>query len=267
MISLKSKNASVVIDPKAGGRLTSLCIYGLELLKSMSTEKDLNDPIMWGFYPMAPWAGRVRNGQFSYDGETFQLPKLMPPHAIHGTTFVTEWQQDSESQISVFLGNDWPFEGRAIQSFTIDDKKFTLRLEVHARDKPFPCSIGWHPWFCRKLKKGAAVELLFEAKAMYIKDEDGIPTGETCAPTEGPWDDCFTHLSQNPKLTWPGALQIELQSSADHWVVYNEREDAICVEPQTAPPDVFNHTPQIVRPEKPLTAEFELIWHKHKTDK
>ena len=43
-----------------------------------------------------------------------------------------------------------------------------------------------------------------------------------------------------PLLAWPDGLRLTITSSADHWVVYDESEDGVCVEPQTGPPDAVN---------------------------
>jgi galactose mutarotase-like enzyme len=48
-------------------------------------------------------------------------------------------------------------------------------------------------------------------------------------------------LTSDPVLTWPGALSLTLSSSAAWWVVFTEREHLVCVEPQTTPPDAFDH--------------------------
>ena len=39
-------------------------------------------PIRWGAYPMAPWAGRIRDGRFTFRGRDVRLPLNLPPHAI-----------------------------------------------------------------------------------------------------------------------------------------------------------------------------------------
>ena len=44
------------------------------------------------------------------------------------------------------------------------------------------------------------------------------------------------------------------------WVVFTERADALCVEPQTAPPDDLNHDPFVVEPDRPLVAECSFCW-------
>lgn len=255
MLVLENKNARVVIDPQAGGRISSLAIDGLELLRPRA-----DDPILWGCYPMAPWAGRVRNGEFEFAGNRYQLPLLLPPHAIHGTVFLREWQIESPQKISTELGPDWPFRGRAVQSFSLAENALTLQLEVQAEEDAFPCSIGWHPWFMRRLARGAPAELIFDASQMYVRDDAGIAIGKTVVPPPGPWDDCFTGVIKSPLLRWPGALELSLHSNTSHWVVFNECEDAICVEPQTAPPDALNIAPLLVTSQQPLRAEFTIEW-------
>ena len=45
-------------------------------------------------------------------------------------------------------------------------------------------------------------------------------------------------------------------------MLYDEPSHAICVEPQTGPPDALNHLERatIVRPGHPLIAEMSLTW-------
>lgn len=252
---LETEHALVEIDPKRGGRIASLRIHGHELLVPEGS-----DPLRWGCYPMAPWAGRIRNGEFSFEGHQVQLPLGMPPHAIHGTVHERAWEERDDGSLRTELGEDWPFGGEARASFELLDDRLVWTLSVHATDAAFPASIGWHPWFRRNLDVGAPAELHFEARQMYLRDSSGIPTGERTAPTVGPWDDCFTELVRGPEIHWPRALRLKLESSADHWVVYDEAPHAICVEPQTGPPDAVRLAPRIVRPDRPIRATVTLRW-------
>ena len=43
-----------------------------------------------------------------------------------------------------------------------------------------------------------------------------------------------------------------IDSDCSHWVVYDETSHAICVEPQSGPPNDFNLEQFIVEPSKPL---------------
>ena len=92
------------MDLVAGGRVASLVVDGRELLR---TSRD--GPRDWGSYPMAPYAGRVRDAEFTFGGEVRRLPATMPPHAIHGTVLDRRWHAIDDSTIAIDLGPDWPF--------------------------------------------------------------------------------------------------------------------------------------------------------------
>jgi aldose 1-epimerase len=252
---LEAEEARAEIDARQGGRLAALRVRDLDLLVPPG-----GDPLRWGLYPMVPWAGRVRRGRFRFRGTLHRLPLNLPPHAIHGTAFTRAWSDEGEGRLAIDLGPDWPFPGRAVQELRLDAQALHLRLEVHARDEPFPASLGWHPWFRRRLARGGDAQLQLPAGLMYLRDAEGIPDGRTAAPPPGPWDDCFTRLEGSPVLTWPGALLLRLESSVDHWVVYDEPEHALCVEPQSGPPDALNLAQWVVEPGRPLVATAALRW-------
>ncbi len=67
-----------------------------------------------------------------------------------------------------------------------------------------------------------------------------LPIGRLVLATPGRWDDCF-HLKSSPVLSWPGALDLTLTPSTGWWVAFDQPADTVCVEPQTAPPDAFDH--------------------------
>jgi aldose 1-epimerase len=262
-LRLDAPGVRATVDLARGGRLASFVVDGRELLVTEGY-----GPIAWGSFPMAPFAGRVRNGRFTFDGEGYQLPIRMPPHAIHGTVLDRPWRALDERAITTELGPDWPFSGRAVQRFELDEGRFGFRLELHA-DVPMPASIGWHPWFLRQPTSvtgdesgpaGGGVELDLAAATMYRRDADGIATTDRVAPTPGPWDDCFTDLRRPPVLRWPGFLELSIASSCPDWVVYTVPAGALCVEPQTAPPDALNRGAAIVVPGRPLIAEMAWTW-------
>ncbi len=252
---LEAGDARVTLEPESGGRIASLRVAGHELLVPRCP-----DPRQWGCYPMAPWAGRVRRGRFRFGGVEYALPIGAPPHAIHGTVLDRAWRDDGDGAFSIDLGPAWPWPGRALQRFALGPDGLDLRLEVCAEETPFPASIGWHPWFVRKLERGDPLELAFQAGAMYARDAEGIPDGERVAPPPGPWDDCFTDLAASPRLRWPGALDLVFTASCRHWVVYDRPAHALCLEPQTGPPDALNLAPRVVTPDDPLVLTARLSW-------
>lgn len=266
MITLRAGRAAVVVDQADGGRLTSLTVGGTELLVT-----DGPTPLDRGCYPMAPYAGRVRRGCFVFAGVEHHLPLDLPPHAIHGTVHRRAWAAGGDGFAVVLttdLGPAWPFRGRAEHRIDLAPDALHLRLTVEA-DEPFPASAGWHPWFRRRLDHGGPVELDVPAQRMWQRDADGIPSGALVPPGPGPsrrWpaighlDDCFTDLTGPPVLRWPGALEVVVESDCEHVVVFDERPDGVCVEPQTGPPDALTLLPRVVAPGRPLVTRCTLRW-------
>ena len=264
-VVLEAGDARLTIQPADGGRFGSLVVADHEVLVTEGW-----GPIRWGCYPMAPFAGRIRDGRFTFRGRDVRLPLNLPPHAIHGTVFERPWRiataTSDRATLTCDLGPSWPFAGRVAQSVTLhpDGLDATLTLEA---DEPMPVSLGWHPWFRRALGS-AAVELDLEPGRMYERAPDGLPTGALVPPKPRPWDDAFIEIAGNPHVRWPGILDIELTSSADVWVVYDETADGLCVEPQSAPPDAVNlagalgREPAIAEPGRPMAMTMTWRWRR-----
>ncbi len=265
MLALEAGDARLVVDPAGGGRVTELEVDGLQLLLR-AEDDDRNH----GIFPMAPWAGRVRDGRFTFDGQDHQLPLNKPPHAIHGTVRDHRWRVESqtptEAVLAIDLADPWPFGGHVVQRFALSADELAMTMEVHAARAPMPASCGWHPWWHREIGRGDPVELELHADQMYVKDATDIPTGELVPVTAPPWDDCFTDLGATAAvLRWPGAAALTIETDCPCIVVYTEPEQALCVEPQSAPPDALNLPPDsapahIVQPGAPLVVHATFRW-------
>jgi aldose 1-epimerase len=258
-VEIAAGPTTVAIDPERGGRISSIRVEDLELLVGAA-----DDPLDWGCYPMAPFAGRVRQGRFRYAGQEHQLERNLPPHAIAGTVYDLPWKVDhaeeTDAVLVTDLGDGWPFPGRVVHRIRVSDDALDLRLEVWADDESFPASCGWHPWWRRRLARGGEVTLDLDAGAMWARDPDGIPSGELVSPSAGPWDDCFTDLAGPPVLRWDDALELTVDSTCMDVVVFDIPTHAVCVEPQTGPPDALRLTPVLVEPGLPLVAEATFRW-------
>jgi aldose 1-epimerase len=261
---LESGDARLEVDSAAGGRMASLIVDGSDLLARTGS-----GALYWGCYPMVPFPGRIRDGTFEFEGRRIELPRNLPPHAIHGTVLDRPWTVVDDQTLLIDLGPTWPFAGRVRQRFALGDDELRVSLTLEA-DEPMPGAVGWHPWFPRRLTGTASspadpsppAVLGFDAAQLFVRDASGIPTGELVEPTARPWDDCFTGLRSAPTLTWPGVLSLEMTSSCVYWVVYDEPADTICVEPQSSPPDFVHLDPVIVTPGRPWTATMTWRWRR-----
>lgn len=253
-VTQSAGDCRVTIDVGHGCRLASLRVHGLELLVTSAPS-----PIDWGCYPMAPYAGRVLRGRFAFRGRSYDLPRTLGEHAIHGFAYLRRWEAEDDTAFVTELGPEWPFPGRVHQEIRLAEDAVRLRLEVHAERGAMPASCGWHPWF-RRVVSGAEASLDFHPGFMFARDGGEVATRTRRPVGEPPWDDCFGEVEGNPEITWPGVLRLELESTCPYWVIFTERPQALCVEPQTAPPDDLNYDPFVVEPGRPLVAECTMRW-------
>jgi aldose 1-epimerase len=257
-IRLAAGDTGLTVEPERGCRIASLRVRGTEVLRQ--GEK-------FGSFVMVPWCGRLARGRFLNGGDTYQLPLDAGPHAIHGTVRRAAWRtvraDDRSAAFSCELGDPWPWAGAVTQLVELaeDGSRMTLTLGVETAGDSFPAQVGWHPWFLRNLGRGGAdVRIDFDPEWQEERGGDHIPTGRRTAPLPGPWDDCFGMPDGvDVTLTWPGELELKVTSPAEWAVVCDEQPSAVCVEPQSGPPDGLNTRPRLVTPITPL--ELSTTWH------
>ncbi len=257
LITIANGDLRVAVAPQAGGRIAQIQYDGIDHL----IDYDEANPAMiaWGCYPMLPWAGRIRQGRFDFQGRKYQLPLNLDGHAIHGVAFAMPWQVEVQEthtvELSLALPEDerWPFGGTAYQRIDVGEEgRLKMELSVRAGAVPMPAVIGWHPWF-RKPE-----QLQFSPSRMYPRDHQEIATLPLMDPSPGPWDDCF--INQAPIVLQRAGQSLRLSSDCTHWVVYDQTAFATCVEPQSGPPDAFNIGPMIVLPGETLRRTFLIEW-------
>ncbi|MFJ4922470.1 aldose 1-epimerase [Streptomyces sp. NPDC088725] len=264
-IRLAAGNAELTINPANGCRISSLSVDGTELLRQGER---------YGCFPMVPWVGRIDHGQFRNGGAVHQMPLNSPPHAIHGTGRDTAWrrvrpradvdesEQRSKAAFTYDLAEPWPYTGRVTQTFELTPDSLSLALAVETYDTSFPAQAGWHPWFRRNLG-GADARVDFTAEWQEERGDDHLPTGRRIPPRPGPWDDCFGMPDGvDVTLTWPEQLELKVASRAEWVVLYDEQEEAVCVEPQSGPPNGLNTAPQFVTPLEPLEVATTWSWRR-----
>ncbi|MFI1227335.1 MULTISPECIES: aldose 1-epimerase [unclassified Streptomyces] len=254
-VRLTVGDAELIVDPGHGCRISSLRIGDAELLRQGDR---------YGCFPMVPWCGRTANGRFRNGDALHELPLNSPPHAIHGTGRDTSWHtahaDGGQASFYYDLADPWPYPGRVTQTFELTADALTLGLAVETYGNSFPAQAGWHPWFNRDLG-GQNAELSFDADWQEERGADHLPTGRRIDPLPGPWDDCFGMPDGvDVKLTWPEQLELTVKSRSPWVVVYDEQDEAVCVEPQSGPPNGLNTAPRLVTPIDPLELTTTWSW-------
>jgi aldose 1-epimerase len=252
-------SSQVVIDARDGGRLSSLRVDSLELLADVGA-----DPIRRGCFVMAPYAGRLRDGMLRWQGHRTALPLSLTPHAGHGLVYDRPWRvlgsTGTRATLQCQLDERWPFGGTVRQDLALHEGHLDMQVTLEALDAPFPAVIGWHPWFHRRLGRGDPAQISIRADAMLARDAAGVATDRHVSVPDPPWDDCFVDPAWPVTISWPGALRLAVEADTRYVVVYDENPDAVCVEPQTGPPDQPNTSPRIVTPARPLVARTTWRW-------
>lgn len=134
---------------------------------------------------LAPWPNRVRDGQYSFDGEDLQLAltEVDNNNAIHGLVRWAGWQLAERGDewaaltTTVWPQTGYPFLMRMRATYRLGDDG--LNVTIHARndgDRPAPYGCGHHPY----LTVGARVDdvvLTVPAGQRLVTDDRGIPQG------------------------------------------------------------------------------------------
>ncbi len=258
-LTLRAGEWQAELRPEIGGALAALTCNGIEVLRTMPEQS--TDPLESACFPLVPWCNRIRNGRFTWNGRTVQLPANFPPepHCLHGFGWRAPWAVTAEAGFKCALGHSydggaaWPWAYDAEQRVRLGSQGCAITLDLTNRgDTPMPCGLGLHPYVRRRPES----RLSFGASGMLEVGQDLIPTGAVAPPdrfadsAEGAGlpgqtiDHCFTdwggtaHASDDlgtVTLKARGAPALHLYAPADG--------SALCLEPVSHTPDAFSRAP------------------------
>lgn len=232
----------------------------------------------YGVPIMFPWPNRMRDGAFTFGGQSYRLPlSAQGQHAIHGLTRERAWTVEASGtddsgafcRASVVLGDapddPWPFPCRLTVEYRLHGR--ALRIVAEAQNLgavPMPMGFGIHPWFEVPFGSGAArgqIELRVPAAGFWELDATTCTTGAVHPIADGfdarEWqplggrfiDDVLTDLQHadgwhTAEVRDPeNGRSIAVRSDAvfrEHVVFAPLHTDVVCLEPYTCATDAFN---------------------------
>lgn len=277
---LRIQHADIILtlDPTQGGAIREFCWRGTQIFRpALPDARD--DPFEFACFPLVPFANRIANGRFEFDGRTVQIATNSDCsiHPLHGQGWKAPWKIAAQSPSSVTLafyggGDEWPWRYRAQQIFQIEESALNICLSVeNLAETPMPAMLGLHPYF----HDAARARLQAETPRVWLADESFLPVEEVSAPVTWRFnaarsvntvalDHCFTGWNGAARIEWPDRNLFICARNCDSLHIYTpEGQDFFCVEPQAGAAGALNrggHEAAIVQPGEFLAIDvsFEL---------
>ena len=244
--------------PERGGAVLSLDWQGQPVFRP--TPNGATDILETACFPLVPYANRIADGRFAFEGRSVQLPTLerFAPHALHGDGWLLPWTVENQKEQRVEMTLDWPgdeagwpWSWRARQTVELTDQGLAITLSMtNAGEAAMPAGLGLHPYFHRY----ADSRLTLSAHGVWVTDAREIPE-RLAAPAEiADWSSGLA-LADAPFVDhayagWTGEAVLEgggrrvtmMADAPARWTqIYAPAgADFFCVEPVTHRPDAHN---------------------------
>jgi aldose 1-epimerase len=228
--------------------------------------------------PLLPWPNRIVDGQYEFDGQSFQLPiDEVPLHnAIHGLTRWQNWSPLEQAHDRVRLGltlhsrPGYPFLLELEIDYSLDAGGLKVRTTARNRgDRRLPFGAGQHPYFTVGTPRVDQATLQFAAASrLEVDSERLVPTGAQPRTAGSSFDfrvarkigdqvldDCFTelerdvhgaaHVTLNDPSTgrfvalWMSSQYQYVQVFTGDTLTPDKRRIGLALEPMTCPPNAF----------------------------
>jgi aldose 1-epimerase len=225
---------------------------------------------------LAPWPNRLRDGQYTHNGHTYQLPLSEPAthNAIHGLVRWLPWQLIERDEASVTVGVDLPAQPAYPWTLSLTtrwalgaDGLTVTHAATNRSGDSAPFGLGAHPYLLPAASGSVDdVWLGVPARSRLLLDGRGLPIG--AAKVAGSEFDYTTpkrigqaaldtafgdvvrdgdgrHAVTLATLDGP-TTRVWADSSFGWWQIYTadtarlpRRRRSIAVEPMTCPPDAL----------------------------
>lgn len=150
---------------------------------------------------LIPFPGRIGNGQYSFDGRTFQLEcnDKEGPNAIHGFVRSLPWhiQESRPNRVAfgvrldatTYADRGYPFSLRILVTYELNNQGLSCRFSVtNVGHKPAPVGVGFHPYFTVGTGIIDEAEAQIPGTGFLEFNERLVPSGTIYPVQDTPWD-------------------------------------------------------------------------------
>ena len=260
-ITIARNGIEAVILPDFGGMVAQLRIHGRNVLRMYYEKLGLSNVLAGGIPIMFPFAGRCRNEEAVFNGQTYPMP-------MHGFAKDLPFQTGAVNQSSceVTLSSSahtlhfYPFEFSLAVVYAIVDNAFrtTFRIQ-NLSGKRMPFALGTHPYFLTTDR--AQTEFSFGLKEYDCYLEPVVQHGFL----EGG----LSLADKHDTVFWNGCPVCDLNNRADGYrlrmagdesfkfvTICTWQEAAACIEPWQGRPDAPNHPEECLWLDPMQTADY-----------
>jgi len=228
----------------------------------------LENPRLSGIPLLAPWANRLEEAGFDFQGvhyslnTSFDFSKDRNGLPIHGLlTNTNHWKNQSEvitenyvevsSELHFWkyaeLMTHFPFAHDLHSTYRLYPDRFEITLRVTNRgQQSMPVMIGYHPYFQLPETHRSNWQVTIPAREHLVLDSRNLPTGRSSISNKGysmqlgdkSLDDLYRQLLGSPFMVEVGdrKLSVNFDYGYSAAVIYAPASrDVICFEPMTAP--------------------------------
>ena len=194
----------IEVWPAKGFNCLRWRVDGHELLYAAPDWHTNPVPTRSGIPILFPFPNRIRDGQFVYQGKSYNLPKNDPSrsNAIHGFAPRNPWRVighgsdahaawiQADFQIARDVpdaGDCWPGDGILSVVYRLKTDRLRIEMKVsNAGKQPFPFGVGLHPYFRLPGEPHDLSLYQIEMPARSIWPlADSLPIGKNCPAPDG----------------------------------------------------------------------------------
>jgi aldose 1-epimerase len=262
-ILLRQDPITVGISPSFGGSLTRFDVrVGSSVVDILRPADDRiaaqKYPLGASSFPLLPYGGRLREGQYSLRGRTIQYPLNAFPerHSSHGDAWTSAWKLEHLDRhtalMSLQTGTDAPIQYHCTQRLSVTGNAVHISFRVtNLEREPIPMGIGLHPYFAHRslavIKATLPTYCRWDHEMMPLSSGpnpyaeqflDGKSAAQCPMATE------FSDWDGTVDITWPSlrlALSLRTTPPMRHVVLWvPDGADFFCFEPMSHATDALN---------------------------
>lgn len=141
MIELCAGDLTLGLVPAMGGSVAYFRSGTLDLMRPLSTESHRRGDVFGvAMFPMVPYANRIANNEFTFDGRLWRFTANNPPERLnlHGTGWqsawvIKEWESASATLVLDHLASEEPYSYRAVQRFVLTEERLVVTMTLTNR--------------------------------------------------------------------------------------------------------------------------------------